>query len=88
MAFLTIRDLKLRASAWLHALQIQFAHCARRVPGAAVRAPVLGARIPRLRSGFRQRARTPAVRLNLGERESEELFCAPSVPGLALSTPI
>jgi hypothetical protein len=49
-------------------LQIQSAHFARRLPGAAVRAPVFwGARIPRLRLGFRQRARTPAVRLNLGE---------------------
>src|SRR5947209_2810090 len=70
-------------------------------PVPQVRAPLLGALIPRLRSGFRQRARTPAGRLNLGlvpqvrapvlganlgEGKSEALRRAPSVPDLALSS--
>src|SRR5205823_14656911 len=46
-----------------------------------VRAPGFwGARIPRLRSGFRQRAQTPAGRLNLGEGISlsapPQAFCS------------
>src|SRR5439155_19532991 len=35
---------------------------------------------------FRQRDRTPAGHLNLGEGKSQALLRAPSVPGLALST--
>jgi hypothetical protein len=71
-----------------NALQIQFAHLLEECLVRRFARRFLGARIPRLRSGFRQRARTPAVRLNLGEGKSEALLRTPSVPDLALSTPI
>lgn len=52
-----------------------------------VRAPVLGVD-PSASLWISAAARTPAVGLNLGAGKSEALFRAPSVPDLALSTPI